>query len=320
MKKVHQLRESSGSKPTKVDWENGIIYGVKVLAESSRNGFVYPRSTREKAHKILENLRVNLDHLTKGSKSDVPLAARFGKLINVREGANGTYADLRFNVEHKYAKSIAYAAEHMPDTLGMSINGIGYGTKKDGQGRTIVDEINRLRSCDVVADPGSTHSLFESAPVEPEVVEPAGPSPSIEGIRAEINTLLDQSSEDEAVLDALQELIDKRRGKKSDETDDDETGEHVPVEESDKSELARLKTEKACLVLCESLKVNATAELIGLLADLPSDDKRKLLLATVKKTPAAAPRSAPAKPVDLRESAPVDPVAERKRLAKLLRS
>ncbi len=294
MKHLHQLRESVASRPSKVDWANGVIYGVKVLAETSRNGFVYPRETRVKAHKLLENLRVNIDHLAKHKKGeDVPFAARFGKLVNVREGAGGTFADLKFNVKHKLAESIAYAAEHLDDTLGMSINGTGHGTKTDAQGRKIVDEIARLRSCDVVADPGSTHSLFESENMETELA-------------TEVAAALTGTTDEAEQLTALEALIAKRKAPAE------------VVESADEAtELARLKTEKECLVLCESLKVPVTTELLDTLADLPTEDKRKKLLAQIKKPAPVQPRSAA---VPLRESAPADPVAERKRLANLLRA
>lgn len=297
MKTVYQLREAASSKPTKVDWTQGIIFGVKVLAETSRNGFIYPLATRQKAHKLLENLRVNIDHLAQRHKGeDVPVSARFGKLINVREGAGGTYADLKFNIKHREAESIGYAAEHLDDTLGMSINGIGYGSRKDAQGRKIVDEIKYLKSCDVVADPGSTYSLFESANMElsEEVLAAA------------------QGTDEAAILTALEAILAKRKAPAPVVT---------PVVESlsEEEQLARLKAEKDCLVLCESLKVAPTIDLIGMMADLPTEEKRKALALAMKKAPGAPPKSAP---VVLRESAPAvptDPAALRTRAVGILR-
>jgi hypothetical protein len=319
VKKVHQLRESAQSKPTKVDWDKGIIYGVKVLSESSRNGFVYPRSTREKAHRILENLRVNIDHKEKGKeKQDIRFVERFGKLINPREGSGGTFCDLKFNKKHALAESIAYAAEYLDDTLGMSINGIGYGTKVDGQGRKIVEEIARLRSCDVVADPGSTHSLFESQQMEEELpgTDP-GVAASLTGMKAAVTHLVENAQDEAALVNALAAWCEKQNPK-------DEEEEEAEVKESlsETEQLARLTTEKACLVLCESLKVEPSSDLIELLADLPSEEKRKALIAKVGvKKGVKAPKSAP---MPLRESAPVqapapDPAAERARLAGILR-
>lgn len=312
------LRESSTFQKAKVDREKGIIYGVKVLAESSRNGFVYPLATRQKAHTLLENLRVNIDHLTKkDAKADVPLAARFGKLVNVREGPGGTYADLRYNVKHKLAESIAYAAEELPDTLGMSINGGGRGAGKTPDGKTIVGEIIRLRSCDVVADPGSTHSLFESETMDDELTtSDPGVAASLTGMKATITHFVENAADEAALVAALKAWCEKY-----DKADDEE---EEDVEESlgEAQQLARLTTEKACLVLCESLKVQPTNELIELMADLPTEEKRKALVAKVGVKLGVKPaKSAPAIP--LRESAPaapLDPAAERKRLAGILRA
>ena len=100
--------------------------------------------------------------------------------------------------------------------------------------------------------------------------------------------------------------------------------EETEVEESlnEEQQLARLKAEKACLVLCESLKVEPSSDLIDLLADLPTEEKRKALIAKVGvKKGVKAPKSAP---IPLRESAPApatpaDPAAERARLANILR-
>ena len=301
------LRESVGSKPTKVDWSKGIIYGVKVLAEESRNGFIYPQSTRVKAHRILEGLRVNIDHLkSKNEKDDILFTSWFGKLINVREGKAGTFADLKFNVKHLLAESICYAAEELDDTLGMSINGRGLPGGRTKDGKIIVGEITRLRSCDVVADPGSTVTLFESA-MEPEEL-----NPEMEAAKAHVNTVMMNAKTVEELKAALASYLN-----------DDEEEEEVKESLNEEQQLARLTTEKACLKLCESLKVEPSSDLIDLLADLPTEEKRKALIAKVGvKKGVKPPKSAPIK---LRESAPAtpatpaDPAAERARLANILR-
>lgn len=315
--KLLTLRESVTSKPSKVDWAKGIIYGVKVLAETSKNNFVYPRETRVKAHKLLEGLRVNIDHLkAKNAKDDVPYEARFGKLINVREGDRGTYADLKFNVKHRLAESISYAAEHLHDTLGMSINGGGIGGGRTADGKKIVTEIVRLRSCDLVADPGSTETLFESAPVDDELpgTDP-GVAASLTGMKATITHFVENAADEAALVAALKQWCEKY-----DKGDDDEEEEDVEESLDEAAQLARLQAEKACLVLCESLKVQPSSDLISLMADLPTEEKRKALVAKIGvKLGVKAPKSAP---INLRESAPVPtatPEEARKRVTNLLR-
>ena len=45
--------------------ENGVIHNVKILGNISKNKFAYPNETRAKAVSILENAKVNLDHIRK---------------------------------------------------------------------------------------------------------------------------------------------------------------------------------------------------------------------------------------------------------------
>lgn len=302
-----KLLESAAQTTCKVDLEKGIIYGVKVLGEDSRNHFVYPKETRIKAHKLLEGLKVNVDHKRKkDEREDVPLESRFGKIVNIREGDGGTFADLRFNVKHKLAESIAYAAEHLPDTLGLSINGGGRGTRKDANGRKIVDEITFLKSCDLVSDPGSTHSLFES---NQNMETETGLDPALEGIKTHIMTLLGNAKSKDEALAALKTYVEEEAGEGEGEGDDDE------VEESNK-QFARLKLEKDVMLLCESMKYTPTHDTIELLADLPDEAKRKTMITKLK----AGTKTAPKSGVPLRESeAPADPDAKKKHLLKILR-
>lgn len=294
------LRESTTTTKPKIDKVKGIIHDVKVLNETSRNNFVYPKETRVRAHKLLENLRVNINHKKKkDEREDTPLQSRFGRLQNVRETETGTIADLKYNIRHSMADEIIYAAEELSDTLGLSINGDGRGTRRDTQGRKIVDDIIRLKSVDLVADPGSTLSLFESEnPVEPEL------NPEMEGAKAHISTLMNNAKTVEELKKALAEYA---------KGEEEEEEEEETVSESDKT-LARLQTEKACLVLCESMKYPVTADVIDLLSDLPDEAKRKALITKLKTTSKTAPRSSA---LPLRESE--TPEEKNKKLLTILR-
>jgi hypothetical protein len=102
---------------------------------------------------------VNIDHIGKGQQRG--LASRFGKYENVRyvEG-EGLRGDLRFNPHHPMAGQVAWFAENMPDALGNSHHANGKGVMKNG--RMLVEEIEDVKSVDLVADPATTKSLFES--------------------------------------------------------------------------------------------------------------------------------------------------------------
>ncbi|NMC21798.1 MAG: hypothetical protein GYA33_15415, partial [Thermogutta sp.] len=70
------------------------------------------------------------------------------------------FADLRFNPKHELAQRLVWDAEHAPRNLGLSHSVLAK-TRREG-GRTVVEEIERVLSVDVVADPAGTQGLFES--------------------------------------------------------------------------------------------------------------------------------------------------------------
>ncbi|MEM0915917.1 MAG: hypothetical protein AAGK09_15080, partial [Planctomycetota bacterium] len=80
---------------------------------------------------------------------------------NVRyvEG-RGLYGDLHFNPKHRIAEQFAWDAEHAPANVGLSHNVLAK-TSRMGNG-TKVDSITRVVSVDVVADPATNRSLYES--------------------------------------------------------------------------------------------------------------------------------------------------------------
>ena len=143
-----------------VDAKEGLIKDVKILGLTSSNKRDYSPAAVKRASKLYEGAMVNIDHIGKGQQRG--LASRFGKYENVRyvEG-EGLRGDLRFNPHHPMAGQVAWFAEHMPDALGNSHHANGKGVMKNG--RMLVEEIEDVKSVDLVADPATTKSLFESA-------------------------------------------------------------------------------------------------------------------------------------------------------------
>lgn len=146
----------------RVDRAAGIIHDVKLLGKNSANNNgkrQYTDSAMEKAVTLYEGASVNLDHDLKGGSRKVE--DRFGKAENVKfikgEGLRG---DLRYNVEHPRANQVAWFAEHMPDALGFSPH--QRGACRMVGGVEMVEEIKSVRCVDLVADPATTKSLFES--------------------------------------------------------------------------------------------------------------------------------------------------------------
>jgi hypothetical protein len=146
------------NKPGVVDRNNCIVYGVKVLGFSSMNGRIYdPKAIRD-AVPLYENAPVNKDH-----KTEAPLFSdRLGWLQNVRFTSEGLYADFRYNPHADGIDSFLWFAEN---------NGLGdVGFSHLVSGKSIPDQdgtervvrIDRVRSVDLVANPATTTTIFES--------------------------------------------------------------------------------------------------------------------------------------------------------------
>ena len=157
----YDLRESLLLEATGVNRETGVIQGVKVLGYKSKNGREYDRAGVTKALPMYEGLAVNVNHPDKSSPNgDRNVGDRFGMLKSVREAKDGLYADLHYLKAHPLAAMVTEAAERMPGAMGLSHNASGRVVKR--QGKTVVEEIESVRSVDLVADPATVASLFES--------------------------------------------------------------------------------------------------------------------------------------------------------------
>ena len=150
------------NKPGVVDRNKCIVYGVKVLGFSSMNGRIYdPKAIRD-AVPLYENAPVNKDH-----KTEAPLFSdRLGWLQNVRFTSEGLYADFRYNPHADGIDSFLWFAEN---------NGLGdVGFSHLVSGKSIPDQdgtervvrIDRVRSVDLVANPATTTTIFESKETE----------------------------------------------------------------------------------------------------------------------------------------------------------
>lgn len=150
----------------KVDRERGIIPGVKILGFESKNGRFYPPPVVRRAVALYEGAKVNINHPRSGNPAE-PRAYedRFGVVRNARieEGSGGgVYGDLHFNPKHSLAEQLAWDAEHNPESLGFSHNAVLRLGGKTKLGQIVVEEIAQVKSVDIVADPATTRSLFES--------------------------------------------------------------------------------------------------------------------------------------------------------------
>ena len=156
---ITMLQERVAAGVGRVDREAGVIRGVRILGRVSRNGREYLPQAISNAKPLYEGINVNCDHPS-SARNDRRVSDRIGWLQNVREADNGLRGDLHLLKSHPLTASVLEAAERRPQLLGLSHNAEGRITKRDG--KTLVEEITRVRSVDLVADPATASSLFES--------------------------------------------------------------------------------------------------------------------------------------------------------------
>jgi hypothetical protein len=156
-----KLFEITQSRELRVDREAGVIRGVRILGPISANGRRYLPEAVSGAATMYEGRVVNLNHPCRDDPmGDRSINDRFGWLENVQVVDGGLSGDLLYLKSHPQAEAIAEAAERNPRLFGLSHNAEGKTSRKNGT--TIVEEITSVRSVDIVSDPASTKSLFES--------------------------------------------------------------------------------------------------------------------------------------------------------------
>ncbi len=144
----------------KIDKENGVVSGVKILGVKSRNNRIYPLETLRDAAPLYENAKVNVNHPDGSPSESRKYQDRVGSIKNVTLQENGLYGDFHFNPKHPLAEQMLWDAERAPENFGFSHNVEAVVRLENGA--QVVDKIVRVRSVDLVADPATTSGLFES--------------------------------------------------------------------------------------------------------------------------------------------------------------
>lgn len=267
------LCESANLNACRIDKVNGIIYDVKVLTESGNRS--YPRATRSQAIALINGCKVNINHAHKLGFKEVALENRFGWLENARDTDAGTIADLHYDTTDSRAKKVEWAAEKRPDMVALSIHGKGRCVPDPvHSGREICEEIYSLQSVDLVADGGSTKSLFESADMEPV--------DQLDTLCGEITTLIkDATKAPSDKLAAIGVLL--------------KVAPTILVESKSPElqvQIDALTLERDIRVLCESLDVKTDDVMLKALTRLDNADERRAFVTSVKrKMVSQAPRS-----------------------------
>lgn len=144
----------------RVDRERGVLRGVKLIGLMSRNGRRYRELALQQAKSLYEEAKVNVNHPKDGPLSPRDYQDRMGVIrgVEFREG-EGLFGDLHFNPKHPLAEQLAWDADHNPRNVGFSHNVLAR-LSRDGE-NTVVEEITRVQSVDLVADPAATLGLYE---------------------------------------------------------------------------------------------------------------------------------------------------------------
>lgn len=167
-----------GASP-RVDRAAGAIRGVKILGLASRNGRRYAESGLAAAVPLYENAKVNVNHPHGQPGAPRDYQDRIGAVrdVQLRPG-EGLFADFHYNPHHPLVEQLLWDAEHAPENVGFSHH-VEARTQR-GSGAVVVEEILRVLSVDLVADPATTHGLFENRadpPPETASGKPAATEP-----------------------------------------------------------------------------------------------------------------------------------------------
>lgn len=146
----------------RVDRAGAVIHGVKILGLQSRNGRAYLPDALAQAAGMYEGVKVNVNHPKGGPLAPRDYQDRIGVIRGVALRADeGLFGDFHFNPKHALAEQLLWDAEHAAENVGFSHN-VQARTAKSGE-KTVVEAILKVQSVDLVADPATTRSLFESA-------------------------------------------------------------------------------------------------------------------------------------------------------------
>lgn len=185
-----------------VDRGSSVIRGVKVLGLTSRNGRSYAEAALAAARGLYEGAKVNVNHPKGPATGPRDYQDRIGVLRDVRFAqGEGLFADLQINPKHSLAEQLLWDAEHAAENVGLSHN-VEARTSRQGDA-VVVDEILRVQSVDLVADPAATRGLFEAKAAlpadqatarEPTIGEPAAPPDELTRLREECESLRSEKS------------------------------------------------------------------------------------------------------------------------------
>lgn len=234
-----------------------VIRGVRVLNEVSRNGGTYSRRARESAARLCTRLPLALEHTN--ANGDRNYLDRVGQLREGRLTSDGAVeADAWINRGHQHSAKIVNDAKHFPENINLSIElppdgWIGEDKRHLGGGY-VVEDIQRMDDCSIVARGGTTNTLYEGH--RPQV------EPDEDDMSATQTPAVNTHAVTEAVRSQLAEAEDKRRvqeqiDKLTRERDDAKAVNLKLQEQLNALQAAEERRKKAAVIVEQAKKLNA---------------------------------------------------------------
>lgn len=147
-----------------IDTAAGIIRGAKLLGRHSANRGgtrEYTDGALKKAATLMEGVPVFIDHLPEIRDAAKVRNQRdhWGEVRNVRMKPDGVYGDIHYLKSHAQTAEILERAERFPNHVGCSQNARGGSVLRNG--KELIEDIEIVRSVDIVTRPATTKNLRE---------------------------------------------------------------------------------------------------------------------------------------------------------------
>lgn len=161
-----RLLEHFATAEPNIDRKAGVMYRVKILGRESANRRTYSDQAMRDAAQLYEGAAVHFDHDREQPNRERKTVENFGILrgpmIVVTSGpieSQGVFGNLHYLTTHTRAAEVLERIDKkMP--IGLSHNADGNG-RRSGE-RFIVESIAKVNSVDLVLNPATSKSLFES--------------------------------------------------------------------------------------------------------------------------------------------------------------
>lgn len=187
-----------------------VIRGVRVLNSRSRNGGTYSDAARRSAARLANRLPIALEHT--GDAGGRKYHDRVGQLREGRLTADGQVeADAWINKGHAAATQIKIDAKHFPENINLSVeiprDGWIGEDKRHIDGTYNVRDITRMSDCSIVAQGGTTNTLFESYQEDEEdMATTATNAPIGESVDSVVEKKLAEQAKQQAAIEETNRL------------------------------------------------------------------------------------------------------------------